>query len=160
MCIKLHDIVFCSIIFNGQYFPEQTGNFNIIISHFFTSLCLVTVSLFCMKQLFNLSPKWYTFCLFPIMVFPGRKKHLTQWCLYPLMIGTSLRKRSYCSDFLFHSGIDPEQDVFCLHGNNWILIRCYLLLIVILLAQFCTHSVLRFEECILGYMYICFVFSI
>ena len=53
--------------------------------------------------MFNLSPKQSTYAFFPIIVLPTRLKKLTQWCLYPVLVGTSLRMhRSY---FLFHSGI-------------------------------------------------------
>ena len=34
-----------------------------------------TKTLFRRKRVFNLSPKWSTICLFPIMVLPGRMKH-------------------------------------------------------------------------------------
>ena len=67
---------------------------------------------------------------------------LTQWCLYPLPVGTSLHMRS--SYFLFHSGIEPEQDVSMFHGIYWKSIRCHLLILTVPTAHFYAHCVLLF----------------
>ena len=81
------------------------------------------------------------FMLFSHNSTPWQNENLTQRCLYPVPVGTSLRMcRSY---FLFHSDIALSR-TFIL--EYWKLIRYHLLYLAVPTAYFYTHCILRFAS--------------